>query len=115
MPVPVTPMVTAHFGLLLGDFFLLVQLFDGLDLFLEFHPPVLEPDLDLPLCQAQLVGHFYSPPSGEVMVGVKLFLQLQGLVSCVSLSAPSTEATGTSEKMCSPCRKKAMQFILKII
>ena len=80
MPVPVTPVVAAHFGLLLGDLFLLVQLFDGLDLLLEFHPPVLEPDLDLALRQAQLVGHFYSPSSGEVMVGVKLFLQLKCLV-----------------------------------
>ena len=93
MPVPVTPVVTAHFGLLLGDFFLLVQLFDGLDLFLEFHPPVLEPDLYLPLCQAQLVGHFYSPPSGEVMVGVKLFLQLQGLKAGVSLSSSASWAS----------------------
>ena len=54
-------------------------------LLLPLHPPVLEPDLDLPLCQAQLVGHFYSPPSGEVMVGVKLLLQLKRLVPGVSL------------------------------
>ena len=106
MPVPVTPVVTAHFGLLLGDFFLLVQLFDGLDLFPEFRPPVLEPDHDLLLRQAQLGGNFYSPLFLQVMVCVKLFLQLQGLLSCVIVSAPSTEATGTREKVCSSCRKK---------
>jgi len=32
--------------------FLLVQLLDCLDLFLEFHPPVLKPNFDLSLCEA---------------------------------------------------------------
>ena len=101
MPVPFR-----HYGLVLGNLFLLVQLFDGLDLFPEFRPPVLEPDHDLLLRQAQLGGHFYSPPSGEVMASVKFFFQLQGLVLCVILSDPSTEATGTREKVYSSCRKK---------
>ena len=42
--------------------------------------PVLEPDLDLSLGEAELVRHLYPAPPGEVVVGVELLLQLQRLV-----------------------------------
>ena len=94
---------TPFFRLIL--FFLLIELLDGMDLLFELHSSILKPDFDLSFGKAKLMGHFDPSSSREVVICVKLFLQLQGLVSCVSLSAPSTEATGTSEKMCSPCRK----------
>ena len=43
-------------------------------LLLPLHPPVLEPDLNLALRQAQRMGDLYSAPSGQVPVEVKLFL-----------------------------------------
>ena len=78
---------------------LLVQLLDGLDLLLELHPAVLEPDLDLPLRQAQLVRHLYPPPPREVVVRVELLLQLQGLVAGVRLAAAAAEARGAGEQV----------------
>ena len=41
-------------------------------LLLGLHPPVLEPDLDLPLGQPQVVSDLYPPPPGEVAVEVEL-------------------------------------------
>ena len=52
-------------------------------LLLPLHPPVLEPDLDLPFRQAEGVGDLDSPSSGQVSIEVELLLQLQGLVSGV--------------------------------
>ncbi len=49
-------------------------------LLLPLHAAVLEPDLDLPLCQAESMGDLYPPPSSQVAVEVELLLQLQGLV-----------------------------------
>jgi len=43
-------------------------------------PPVLEPNFDLSLGEAELVGHLDPPAPGEVVVRVELLLQLQGLV-----------------------------------
>ena len=74
----------------LGLLLLLVQLLDGLDLLFKLHPSVLEPDFDLPLGETKLVSHFYPPPPGEVVVGVELLLQLQGLVAGVSLAASAS-------------------------
>ena len=74
----------------LGLFLLLVQLLDGLDLLFKLHPSVLEPDFDLPLGETKLVSHLYPPPPGEVVVGVELLLQLQGLVAGVSLAASAS-------------------------
>ena len=81
---------------------LLVQLLDRLDLLLQLHPPVLEPDLDLALGQTQLVRHLYSPPTREVMVGVELLLQLEGLVARVRLAVAAAEAARTSEQVSAP-------------
>jgi len=44
--------------------------------FLVFHAPVLEPDLDLTLAEGELSGHLYAPGSTEVAVEVELLLQL---------------------------------------
>ena len=40
----------------------------------------MEPNFDLPFRQTELVRHLYPPPPGEVVVGVELLLQLQGLI-----------------------------------
>ena len=72
---------------------LLVDLLDGPELLLELHPPVLEPDLDLALGQAERVGDLYAPPPGEIMVKMELLLQLQGLEPSIGLS---TSPPGTS-------------------
>ena len=52
-------------------------------LLLPLHPPVLEPDLDLPLRQAQRVRDLDPPPPGQVAVEVELLFQLQGLITSV--------------------------------
>ena len=51
-----------------------------LALFLHLHPPVLEPDLHLPLRQVERARHLMSPVPREVHVEQELLLQLQGLV-----------------------------------
>ena len=57
-------------------------------LLLPLHPPVLEPDLDLPLGQAERVRDLDPAPSGQVAVEVELLLQLQGLVTRVGGPLP---------------------------
>ena len=52
-------------------------------LLLPLHPPVLEPDLDLTLRQAQRVRDLDSSPPRQIPVEVELLLQLQGLISGV--------------------------------
>ena len=54
--------------------------------FLPLHTSVLEPDLYLPLSEAQSVGNFDPPPSGQVAVEVEFLLQLQRLVPGVRLT-----------------------------
>lgn len=51
-----------------------------------FHSPVLEPDLDLSLTQAQRMRDLDAPSAGEVAVEVKFFLQFQRLVARVRLT-----------------------------
>lgn len=60
----------------------------GLVLLLQLHAPVLEPDLDLPLCEAQGVRDLYPPPAGQVAVKMELLLQLKSLVARVLLAVP---------------------------
>ena len=59
-----------------------------LSVLLALHPPVLEPDLDLSLGEAERVGDLDPAPPSEVAVKVELLLQLQCLVSSIRLSAP---------------------------
>lgn len=47
---------------------------------LPFHPPVLEPDLDLPLRQVERARHLVPPVPREVHVEQELLLQLERLV-----------------------------------
>ena len=79
----------------LGLLLLLVELLDRLDLLLQLHPPVLEPDLDLSLRQAEGVRHFYPPPPRQVVVRVELLLQFKGLVPRVRLPSSPTEPVST--------------------
>ena len=71
---------------------LLVDFLDGSQLLLEFHSPVLEPDLDLPLSQTQGVGNLDATSASQVVVEVELLLQLQCLEPGVGLS-PSSSGT----------------------
>jgi hypothetical protein len=82
-------------------FLLLVELLDGLDLLFELHSSILKPDLDLSLREAKLVCHFDPSPPREVVIRVELLLQLQGLVTGVSLTASPPEAIGSRKQMCS--------------
>lgn len=43
------------------------------------HPPVLEPDLDLPLVKVEQAGHLHAPRPAEVAAEVELLLQLHQL------------------------------------
>ena len=75
--------IISFFSLLLVDFL------DGSQLLLEFHSPVLEPDLDLPLSQTQGVSNLNATSASQVVVEVELLLQLQGLEPGVRLAASS--------------------------
>ena len=68
---------------------LLVDLLDRPQLLLELHPPVLEPDLDLALGEAQRVGDLDPAAPREIVVEVELLLQLEGLEPGVGLPASS--------------------------
>ena len=54
--------------------------------FLHLHPPVLEPDLNLPLRQVQHPGDLVTAVPGEVHVKKKLLFELQSLVLGVRTS-----------------------------
>lgn len=92
-------------------FLLLVQLLDGLYFFFQLHPSVLEPYLDLSLGQAQCVCHLYPPPARQVMIGVKLFLQLKGLVSGVRLSTTAPEPVCSWKKKTNTVMSIARHFL----
>lgn len=49
-------------------------------IFLPLHSPVLKPDLDLALGQAECVGYLDAAPPGQVAVKMELLLQLQDLL-----------------------------------
>ena len=68
---------------------LLVDFLDGSELFLEFHSPVLEPDLDLSLSQTQGVSNLNATSTSQVVVEVELLLQLECLEPGVRLTSPS--------------------------
>lgn len=51
--------------------------------FFPFHAPVLEPNLDLALREAERVGDLHPPAPRQVAVVVKFFLQLQDLLASV--------------------------------
>ena len=67
---------------------------DQLVLLLPLHPPVLEPDFDLALREAERVRDLDPPPPRQVAVVVELLLQLQSLVTRVGLPSASP---GTAE------------------
>jgi len=48
-------------------------------LLFELHSPVLEPDLDLPLGEQQIVRYLDAPPSRQITIVVELLLQFQRL------------------------------------
>jgi len=60
---------------------------------LPLHAPVLKPDLDLSLGEAQLVGQLGAASSSQVAVEVELFLQLQRLMARVRRPRPLRVAT----------------------
>ena len=68
---------------------LLVDFLDGSELLLEFHSPVLEPDLDLSLSQTQGVSNLNATSTSQVVVEVELLLQLECLEPGVRLTSPS--------------------------
>jgi hypothetical protein len=55
---------------------------NGANLF-PFHSPVLEPNFNLPLRQAEAVSDFDPSPPGQVAIKVEFFLQFQRLVARV--------------------------------
>jgi len=52
------------------------------------HAPVLEPDFDLSLGEAELVRHLDAPASREVAIVMELFLKFQRLMSRVGCPCP---------------------------
>lgn len=83
---------------------LLIKLLNRLNLLLQLHPPVLEPDLDLSLGETQSVRHLYSSSAGQVVVGVELLLQLERLVPRVGLPSPAPQSVGS-------CRREKQMLV----
>jgi hypothetical protein len=52
-------------------------------LLLEFHSTILEPDLDLPLSQQQIVRYLDAAPPSEIPIVVELLLQFECLKASV--------------------------------
>ena len=74
-------------------------------LLLPLHPPVLEPDLDLPLRQSQLAGELRPSLPSEEMIEVELFLQLQDLLLRVNCPHPhEVSSRPTTADPASVCR-----------
>lgn len=48
--------------------------------FFQFHPPILEPDFDLPVSEVHAAADLQTTLSSQVHVEEKLLLQLQSLV-----------------------------------
>ena len=67
-----------------------IEFLDLLFLLLDLHAAVLEPDLDLPLGEAERVRDLDAPLAREVAVELKLLLQFERLVARVRLAAPSS-------------------------
>lgn len=63
-------------------------------LFLVFHAPILEPNFDLSLGERQIVRYLNAPPSSQVLVKMKLLLELQRLVASISLSCSLVARAG---------------------
>ena len=55
---------------------------------LLLHPPVLEPNLDLPLVQVEQAGHLHAPRFAQVAAEVELLLQLHQLRARVRGARP---------------------------
>ena len=81
--VPLVPVGRISLGPRRGLVYAVTAVELGLVLLLPLHASVLEPDLDLPLREAERVGDLDPPPTCQVAVEVELLLQLQGLVAGV--------------------------------
>lgn len=57
-----------------------------LAILLRLHPPILEPDFNLTLGQAQCLRYLDTPSSGQVSIKMELLLELQSLETGVRLS-----------------------------
>ena len=81
---------------------------------LLLHPPVLEPDLDLPLLEVEQTGHLRPPRPAQVAAEVELLLQLHKLRAGVRRARPFRDCAygrtllgvfwGESRKNCCNCR-----------
>jgi len=93
--------------------------------FFPLHAPILEPDLDLALGQAERVGDLHPPAARQVAIVVKLLLQLQDLLASVggprALGLPAgvigvywthTEREGERESFIAPEREEGNPFFL---
>ena len=76
---------------------LLIELLDCKGLFFELHSSILKPDLELSLSELKPLGHFNPPSSCDVLICVKLLLQLKCLITGVSLTASPPESIGSRE------------------
>ena len=54
---------------------------------LPLHPSVLEPDLDLTLGEAELMGDLDAAPARQVAVKVEFFLEFERLVTGVGCAS----------------------------
>jgi len=72
---------------------------------LVLHPPVLEPDFDLPLGEVQEGGYLHPPGPAQVLVEVELLLQLQQLRVGVGGAQPAGPgASAVHTRLARVCR-----------
>lgn len=64
-----------------------------------FHSPVLKPNFDLSLGEVQQSGNFHTPWPAEILVEVKLLLQLQQLSISVSRSESASCPTASIKNL----------------
>ena len=64
----------------------------------------LEPDFDLPLREAEHVGHFDAARTTQVLVVVELLLELEQLLSCVR--CPGALGPALRRRLVARCKKQ---------
>ena len=74
--------------------FLLIELLDGDSLLFLLHSSILKPNLELSLSELKTMGHFDPSTPCDVVICVILLLQLQGLVTGVSLTSCPPDSIG---------------------
>ena len=86
---------SAFADVLVCRFVLLIELLDGLNLLFELHAPILEPDFNLALRQAEAMRHLDPSSPRQVVIRMELLFQFERLVARVRLASTTSKSVGT--------------------